>query len=136
MYERFSQQSVQSGSADEKVSQQDKEVTAATVESIGEAAPTGRMQQIRDRLSKIATRIDEHFTYGYDLYYPHISKEEALVMPEDELVESTKKILGREFAPRPKSYVNWRVIEGPVSLHVVDQRRPKPRTKQHWWQIL
>lgn len=30
MYERFSQQSVQSGSADEKVSQQDKEVAAAT----------------------------------------------------------------------------------------------------------
>ena len=136
MYERFSQQSVQSGSADEKVSQQDKEVAAATVESTGEAAPTGRMQRIRDRLSKIATRIDEHFTYGYDLYYPHISKEEALGMPEDELVESTKIILGREFAPRPKSYVNWRVIEGPVSLHVVDQRRPKPRTKQHWWQIL
>ena len=136
MYERFSQQSVQSGSADEKVSQQDKEVAAATVESTGEAAPTGRMQRIRDRLSKIATRIDEHFTYGYDLYYPHISKEEALVMSEDELVESTKIILGREFAPRPKSYVNWRVIEGPVSLHVVDQRRPKPRTKQHWWQIL
>ena len=136
MYERFSQQSVQSGSADEKVSQQDKEVAAATVESTGEAAPTGRMQQIRDRLSKIATRIDEHFTYGYDLYYPRISKKEALVIPEDELVESTKTILGREFAPRPKSYVNWRVIEGPVALHVVDQRRPKPRTKQHWWQIL
>lgn len=57
-------------------------------------------------------------------------------MPEDELIESTKTILGREFAPRPKSYVNWRVIEGPVGLHVVDQRRPKPRTKQHWWQIL
>ena len=135
MYERFSQQSVQSGSADEKVSQQDKEV-AATVESAGEAAPTGRMRQIRDRLSKIATRIDEHLTYGYDRNYPDISKEEALVMPENELIESTKTILGREFAPRPKSYVNWRVIEGLVSLHVVDQRRPKPRTKQHWWQIL
>lgn len=66
MYERFSQQSVQSGSADEKVSQQDKEV-AATVESTGEAAPTGRMQRIRDRLSKIATRIDEHLTYGYEI---------------------------------------------------------------------
>ena len=39
MYERFSQQSVQSGSADEKVSQQDKEVAAATVEGTGEAAP-------------------------------------------------------------------------------------------------
>ena len=50
MYERFSQQSVQSGSADEKVSQQDKEVAAATVESTGEAAPTGRMQRIRDPL--------------------------------------------------------------------------------------
>ena len=135
MYEHFSQQSGQSGSADKKVSQQHKEVAAAA-ESTAEAAPTGRMQRIRDRLSKIATQIDEHFTYGYDLYYPHISKEEALVMPEDELIESTKTILSREFAPRPKSYVNWRVIEGPVGLHVVDQRRPKPRTKQHWWQIL
>lgn len=87
-------------------------------------------------LLPLATQIDKHFAYSYNLYYPHTSKEEALVMPEDELVESTKTILGREFAPRPKSYVNWRVIEGSASLHVIDQRRPKPRTKQHWWQIL
>lgn len=78
---------------------------------------------------------DEHFTTTVRPH-PHITNEEALAMPEDELVKSTKIFFGREFAPQPKSYVNWRVIEGLVSLHVVDQRRPKPRTKQHWWQIL
>lgn len=78
---------------------------------------------------------DEHFTTTVRPH-PDMTNEEVLTMPGDELVKSTKTILGREFAPRPKSYVNWRVIEGPVSLHVVDQRRPKPRTKQHWWQIL
>ena len=94
-----------------------------TAVASGEVKP---IQRILDYFSEIADKFDGRFTYGYDRNYPDISKEEALVMPEDELIESTKTILGREFAPRPKSYVNWRVIEGPVGLHVVDQRRPKP----------
>ena len=94
-----------------------------TAVASAEVKPIRRML---DYFSEIADKFDERFTYGYDRNYPDISKEEALVMPEDELIESTKIILGREFAPRPKSYVNWRVIEGPVGLHVVDHRRPKP----------
>ncbi len=118
-------------SAAENQQNQQVDVTAENLEDEDKltavaSAEVKPIRRILDYFSEIADKFDGRFTYGYDRNYPDISKEEALVMPEDELIESTKTILGREFAPRPKSYVNWRVIEGPVGLHVVDQRRPKP----------
>lgn len=113
------QQGQQVGVTAENLEDEDKLTAVASAE-------VKPIRRILDYFSEIADKFDGRFTYGYDRNYPDISKEEALVMPEDELIESTKTILGREFAPRPKSYVNWRVIEGPVGLHVVDQRRPKP----------